>query len=73
MLAPLTGLVSPLVTYKWGEEQQKVFDEIKQKVSKETLLTFTDFERKRISCLYRCNKQAVGSSIYAGRKTAGFL
>jgi hypothetical protein len=26
MLAPLTGLVSPLVKYKWGEEQQKAFD-----------------------------------------------
>jgi hypothetical protein len=36
MLAPLTGLVSPLVKYKWGEEEQKSFDEIKQKVSQET-------------------------------------
>jgi hypothetical protein len=34
MLAPITGLVRPLVKYKWGEEQQKAFDEIKQKVSK---------------------------------------
>jgi hypothetical protein len=33
MLAPLTGLVRPLVKYKWGEDQQKPFDEIKQKVS----------------------------------------
>jgi hypothetical protein len=46
MLAPLTGLVSPLVQYKWGEEQQKEFDEIKQKVSKETLLAFPDFEKE---------------------------
>jgi hypothetical protein len=45
MLAPLTGLVSPLVKYKWGEEQQKAFEEIKQKVSQETLLVFPDFER----------------------------
>jgi hypothetical protein len=29
MLAPLIGLMSPLVKYKWGEEQQKAFDEIK--------------------------------------------
>jgi hypothetical protein len=36
MLAPLTGSVSPLVKYKCGEEQQKAFDEINQKVSKET-------------------------------------
>jgi hypothetical protein len=46
MLAPLTGLVSPLVKYNWGEEQQKTFDEIKQKVSQETLLTFPDFEKE---------------------------
>jgi hypothetical protein len=45
MLAPLTGYVSPLVKYKWGEEQKKVFEEIKQKVSQETLLAFTDFEK----------------------------
>jgi hypothetical protein len=45
MLDPLTVLVSPLVKYKWGEEQQKVFDEIKQKVSQETLLAFPDFEK----------------------------
>jgi hypothetical protein len=36
--------VSPLVKYKWGEEQQKAFDDIKQKVSKETLLAFPDYE-----------------------------
>jgi hypothetical protein len=46
MVAPLTGLVSPLVKHKWGEEQQKAFDEIKQKVSQETLLAFTDFEKE---------------------------
>jgi hypothetical protein len=43
MLAPLTGLVSPLVKYKLGTEQQKTFDEIKHKVSQETLLAFPDF------------------------------
>jgi hypothetical protein len=46
MLAPITGLVSPLVKYKWGEEEQKAFDEIKKKVSTETLLTFPDFEKE---------------------------
>jgi hypothetical protein len=45
MLAPLTGLASPLVKYKWGEQQQKAFDEIKQTVSQETLLAFPDFEK----------------------------
>jgi hypothetical protein len=45
MLATVTGLVSPIVKYKWGEEQQKAFDEIKQKVSQEILLAFPDFEK----------------------------
>jgi hypothetical protein len=36
MLTQLTGLVIPLVKYEWGEEQQKAFDDIKQKVSQET-------------------------------------
>jgi hypothetical protein len=31
---------------KWGEEQQKSFDEINQKVSQETLLAFPDFEKE---------------------------
>jgi hypothetical protein len=39
MMAPLTGLVSPLVKYKWGEEQQKEFDEINQKVRQETFIS----------------------------------
>jgi hypothetical protein len=46
MLAPLIGLVSPLVKYKWVPEQQKAFDEIKQKVSQETLLAFPHFEKE---------------------------
>jgi hypothetical protein len=37
--------VSPLVKYKWGEEQQKMFDEIKQKLSQETLIVFPGFEK----------------------------
>jgi hypothetical protein len=46
MLAPLTGLVSPLVKYTWGEEQHIAFDEIKKKVIQETLLAFLDFEKE---------------------------
>jgi hypothetical protein len=37
--------VSPLVKYKWGEETQKAFDDIKKIVSKETFLAFPDFEK----------------------------
>jgi hypothetical protein len=46
VLAPLAGLVSPLGKYKCGKEQQKVFDDITQKVSQETLLAFPDFEKE---------------------------
>jgi hypothetical protein len=60
VLAPPTGLVIPLVKYKWGEELQKTFDEIKQKVSKEKIIAFSI-------------QQTVGSSHYTGRKTAGFI
>jgi hypothetical protein len=51
MLAPLTGLVSPLVKYKWSPEQQKTFDEIKQRVGWEPLLVFPDFEKKNFMCI----------------------
>jgi hypothetical protein len=46
VLAQLTGLVSPLVKYKLGEEQHKAFEEIKQKVSQENLIAFPDFEKE---------------------------
>jgi hypothetical protein len=55
MLAPLTGLVSPLVKYKWGEEQQKAFEEIKQKLSQETLLAFPEFEKEFHVCTDESN------------------
>jgi hypothetical protein len=61
--------VSPLVKYKWGEEQQKAFDEIKRKVSKETLLAFPDFEQEFHVYIDASNKQ-LGAVIM---KTAGFL
>jgi hypothetical protein len=51
MLASLTRLVSPLVKYKWGPEQQKAFDEIKQKVSEETLLVFLLILKNNFMCM----------------------
>jgi hypothetical protein len=60
MLAPLTELVIPLVKYKWGEEQQKAFGEIKQKVSQDTLLAFPDFEKEVHVYTDASNKQLGG-------------
>jgi hypothetical protein len=70
MLAPLTGLVSPLVKYKWGEEQQKVFDDIKQKVSQETFLAFPDFEKEFHVYTDASNKQLGAVIVQEGKPLA---
>ena len=45
ILAPLTGMVSEVATWKWDKEQQQAFEEMKRVISQETLLTFPDFEK----------------------------
>jgi hypothetical protein len=70
MLAPLTGLVSPLLKYKWGEEQQKAFDEINQKVSQEALLTFPDFEKEFRVYTDASNKQLGAVIMQEGKPLA---
>jgi hypothetical protein len=67
MLAPLTGLVSLLVKYKWGEEKQKALDEIKQKVSQETLLPFPDFEKEFHVYTDASNNQLVAVIMQEGK------
>jgi hypothetical protein len=71
MLAPLTGLVSPSVKYKWGEEQKIAFDEFKQKVIQETLLTFPDFEKQCHVYTDASNKQ-LGAVIMQEGKLLAF-
>ena len=44
--APLTGLVSKTVKFVWGAEQQQAFDRIKKVISRETLLSFPDFNKE---------------------------
>jgi hypothetical protein len=46
LLAPLTGLVGKDVKYVWGKEQQSSFEEMKSVISKETLLSFPDFNKE---------------------------
>lgn len=43
VLAPLTHLVSEKRKWEWTETQQQAFENIKQIISKETLLTYPDF------------------------------
>jgi RNase H-like domain found in reverse transcriptase/Reverse transcriptase (RNA-dependent DNA polymerase) len=45
LLAPLTALTAKEVPWKWGSEQQEVFEEIKKVISKETMLAFPRFDK----------------------------
>jgi hypothetical protein len=45
-VGPTHRISKPTCQIQMGEEQKKAFDEIKQKVSKETLLAFPDFEKE---------------------------
>jgi hypothetical protein len=72
MLDPLTGLVSPLIRYKWGPEQQKVFDEIKQKVSQETLLAFPGFVFKINHVYTDASNKPLGAAIMQAGKPLAF-
>ena len=44
--APLTGMVSKTAKFVWGAEQQQAFDQIKKVISRETLLSFPDFNKE---------------------------
>ena len=46
ILAPLSALTSKLTKWKWTETEQAAFDEIKRMITKETLLTFPDFNKE---------------------------
>jgi hypothetical protein len=70
VLAPLTGLVRPLVKYKRGPGQQKGFDEIKQKVSQETLIAFPYFEKKCHVYTGASNKQLRAVIMQEGKRLA---
>jgi hypothetical protein len=70
MLAPLKELVSPLFKYKWVEEQQTAFDEIKKQVRQETLLEFPDFEKELYVYIDASNKQLGAVIIKEGKPLA---
>jgi hypothetical protein len=46
VLAPLTGLVSKSAKWKWTEVEQRAFDEAKQMVIREALLSYPDFSEE---------------------------
>ena len=43
VLAPLTGLVSKSVKWRWTEKEQQAFDDAKQMVMREAMLSYPDF------------------------------
>jgi putative transposase len=43
LLAPLSVLVSPKAKFEWRKEHQEAFEKIKTLISKETILTFPNF------------------------------
>ncbi len=45
LLAPLTKLTSDKIPFKWTEEHQQAFDDMKRIIAKETLLTYPNFSK----------------------------
>jgi len=45
VLAPLTKLTSEKVPFKWTDECERAFNTMKRILSKETLLTYPDFNK----------------------------
>ena len=43
ILTPLTKMTSKLGTWNWTEEHQKAFEHMKQSISRETLLGYSNF------------------------------
>jgi hypothetical protein len=46
VLAPLTNLISQGAAFLWGPDQQEAFDEVKQMLSRETILALPDFNKE---------------------------
>jgi hypothetical protein len=45
ILAPLTSMTSKNVKFKWTDEHQKAFEDIKKIICREVMLTFPDFSK----------------------------
>ncbi len=71
LLAPLTILTSKNVKFKWTDEHQKAFDEIKTVIAQETLLTYPDFS-KPFHLHTDSSKVQLGSNITQDEKPIAF-
>ena len=71
ILAPLTALTSSKVKWKWEEEHDKAFREIKKVMARETLLAFPDFN-KRFTIHTDASKTQLGACISQEGKPIAF-
>ena len=53
ILAPLSKLVSKTLKWKWGEEEQKAFEEAKRMIKKATMLAYPKIWGN-FPCICRC-------------------
>jgi hypothetical protein len=72
ILAPLSSLASKLIPFKWTEEHQKAFEEIKNMVSKEVLLTFPDYSQP-FELFTDASDLQCGAVLKQGDKTLAFF
>ena len=71
LLAPLSSLTSKNVKFKWTEEHQKAFDEIKTVIAQETMLTYPDFN-KAFHLHTDASKRQLGAHITQDGKPIAF-
>jgi hypothetical protein len=67
-LAPLSTLTSATVPWKWTDKCQQAFNNMKQAIARETLLTYPDF-KKPFEIPTNASKVQLGAYISQDRKT----
>ena len=71
LLTPLTRLTSSKISWKWTSEEQKAFDGMKKVLSKETLLSYPDFN-KPFDIHTDASKRQLGAVISQNGKPIAF-
>jgi hypothetical protein len=71
LLAPFSALVSPKVKFEWRQEHQDAFKQIITLISKETLLTFLNFNEPFHIFTY-ASKYQLGTVIMQDEKPIAF-
>ena len=71
LLAPLSALTSVKVKWKWTDEHQVAFDQMKALIAKETLLTYPDFN-KEFEIHTDASKLQLGACISQDQRSIAF-